>query len=255
MQPIQQPTPEAAVSHVIRTDARYDVPALQREVELVRQLASFDEGPYKNAISLPAAEQVPAPFRTHHNSVPFTGVLDRCPHLKRVFDSFQTEKVAFRLLRRLAGAAYSFHDDKDRGRDIARFQIPINTSEHAFLLIAHDGLDLARFDVDGSGFKGDANRDLWFDMTQLHAACADQVDLYYLEPGCLNYFDTDRVHTLINAAPQERVTLSIDLVMNDWLERWMRENLTIAVPPSPIVPSATVRWKWNALRRGILRTD
>lgn len=243
------------MSQVLRTDARYDVPAMQRDVETARQRASFDEGPYKNAISLPSAQQIHAPFRSHHNSVPFTGVLDHCPTLKGIFDSFRTEKVAFRLLRRLAGAAYSFHDDKDRGRNIARFQIPINTSTQAFLLIARDGLDIKRFDLDRSGFKGDHNGDLWFDMTQLREACADDVELYYLEPGCLNYFDTDQVHTLVNAAPDERVTLSIDLVMNDWLARWMRDNLTIPVAPSPIVASASVRWKWNALRRGIIRTD
>ena len=38
-----------------------------------------------------------------------------------------------------------------------------------------------------------------------------------LEPGRLHYFDTTRVHTLVNPGPSERITLSFDLVANDWL--------------------------------------
>src|SRR5215467_783885 len=123
---------------VVRGEACYDLGLMQSEVEIARAICPFEKGPYKNAISLPSAEQVYAPYRTHHNSVPFSGALDHCPYLKSIFDSFQTEKVAFRLLRRVARAAYSFHDDRDRGRSIARFQIPISTSDHAFLLIARD---------------------------------------------------------------------------------------------------------------------
>ena len=74
-------------------------------------------------------------------------------------------------------------------------------------------------------------------------------------PNAMNYFDTDHVHTLINAAEEERVTLSLDLVMNDWLANWMQENLTVPVNPSPIVPTESVKWKWNALRNGVIRTD
>jgi len=240
---------------VVRGETLYDLALMQAEIEIAREICPFEKGPYKNAISLPCAQQVYEPYRAHHNNVPFSGALDRCPYLKSVFDSFQTEKAAFRLLRRVAGSAYSFHDDKDRGRNIARFQIPINTSENAFLLIARDGLDLKRFDLDSSGFEGDQNHDLWFNMKQLHDACGNAVELFYLEPGCMNFFDTNQVHTLINAAKEERVTLSLDMVMNDWLANWMQENLTCPVKPSPITPSESVTWKWNALRKGVIRTD
>src|SRR5262249_18635091 len=152
-------------------------------------------------------------------------------------------------------SAYAFHDDKDRGGSIARFQIPINTSKDAFLLIADNGLDIERFDIDSSGFKGNQNGDLWFDMEQLRDACSDAVELFYLEAGCVNYFDTDQVHTLINGSDEERVTLSFDLVMNDWLESWMQANLTHPVNPSPMEPSSSVTWNWTALRNGIIRTD
>ncbi len=33
----------------------------------------------------------------------------------------------------------------------------------------------------------------------------------------LYYFDTTRVHTLVNPGPGERITLSFDLIANDWL--------------------------------------
>jgi hypothetical protein len=243
------------MAQVVRGETLYDVSLMQAETAIARKNSPFEKGPYKNAISLPSAEQVYEPYRTHHNNVPFSGALDHCPYLKSIFDSFQTEKAAFRLLRRVAGSAYSFHDDKDRGRNIARFQIPINTSEYAFLLIARGELDLKRFDMDLSGFQGDQNRDIWFNMKQLRDACGDAVELFYLEAGCMNHFDTDHVHTLINAAQEERVTLSLDMVMNDWLANWMQENLTCPVSPSPITPSESVAWKWNALRKGVIRTD
>jgi hypothetical protein len=243
------------VAQVIRGEQLYDIALLSREVEIARNILEFDKGPYRNAVSLPSADQIYAPYRTHHNNIPFSGALDACPHLKSIFESFQTEKTAFRLLRRVPHSAYAFHDDKDRGRDIARFQIPINTSKAAFLLIAGTRLDLKRFDIDSSGFKGDQNGDVWFNMEQLHIACSDVVELFYLRPGCIHFFDTDQIHTLINGADDERITLSFDLVVNDWLRDWMQANLTHRVSPSPIEPFSSVAWKWNALRNGIIRTD
>ena len=237
------------MARVIRGEQLYDIAHLSSEVEIARNILEFDEGPYGNAVSLPSAEQMYEPYRTHHNNVPFSGALDACPYMRSIFESFQTEKAAFRLLRRVPHSAYAFHDDKDRGSGIARFQIPINTSKDAFLLIATDWLDLERFD------KGDENGDIWFDMGKLRDACSDAVELYYLEAGCVNYFDTDQVHTLINGSDEERVTLSFDLVVNDWLENWMQANLTRTVSPSPIEPSSYVTWNWNALRHGIIRTD
>jgi hypothetical protein len=243
------------VARVIRGEQLYDVALLSREIEIARNILEFDQGPYGNAISLPSADQLGESYRTHHNNLPFSGALAACPYFESIFDSFQTEKAAFRLLRRGPHSAYAFHDDKDRGRDIVRFQIPINTSNDAFLLLARNGLDIERFDIDSSGFAGDQNGDVWFNMEQLYKVCSDVVDLFYLEPGYVNFFDTDQVHTLINGGGDERVTLSFDLVMNEWLERWMEANLTYAIATSPIEPSRSAKWNWNALRHGIIRTD
>jgi hypothetical protein len=243
------------MAQVMRGTEAYDVETLRAEVERARQISDFDKGPYKNAISLPSEDQVYPPFKTHRNNVPFSGALEQLPYLKSIFNSFKTEKVAFRLLRRPPKGAYAFHDDKDRGRDIARFQIPINSSDDAFLLIATKDIDIKRFDTDGTGFKGDANGDVWFNAQQLYNACASDVELFYLDAGYVNYFETDQVHTLINASDRERITLSLDLLMNEWLENWMKTTLKQNVSPMPIIASPDVTWKWNALRNGIIRTD
>ena len=52
---------------------------------------------------------------------------------------------------------------------------------------------------------------------------------------------------------QKRITLSIDVIVNDWMREWMRTNLTQTVKPSPMGHSPAVTWKWNALRHGIIR--
>ena len=242
------------MAEVFRTKHSYDLHRLAEEAAIARGVLDFDKGPYGNGVSLPHAEQIAEPFRAHRNNNPFSGALDRCPYMKEVFDSFRAEKTAYRLLRRGPKAAYAFHDDKDKGQRVARFQIPFVTSQNAFLLIANKTPDIRRFD-DGTNFKGDANGDLWFDMKKLHDACDGDVDLFHLDAGYLHYFDTNQIHTLINADDEERITLSIDMVINAWLEKWMAGNLTEKVSPSPLGNPPAVTWKWNSLRHGIIRND
>jgi hypothetical protein len=242
------------MAQVLRTANRYDLHRLTQEAAIARDVLDFAKGPYGNGISLPSAHQLDERFRAHHNNLPFSGALDRCPYMKEIFDGFAAPKASFRLLRRGPKAAYAFHDDKDKGPSVMRFQIPFVTSRHAFLLIAKDTLDLNRFDFDGSKFKGDQNGDVWFDMNKLRQACDGDVELFYLEAGYLHYFDTCQVHTLINAADEERITLSIDVIMNEWLDTWMHKNLSEKVAPSPMTDSTAITWKWNNLRHGIIRT-
>jgi hypothetical protein len=240
------------MAEVLRTDLVYDLRKMAEEAAIARSVLDFDKGPYGNCISLPRADQVRAASRGHINNNPFSGALDRCPYFQSIFDSFQAQKTSFRLLRRAAHAAYSFHDDVDKGPQVIRFQIPFVTSTQAFLLIANDSLDISRFDTDSSGFAGDSKGDVWFDMPSLQRAAAGALELFYLDAGHLHFFETNQVHTLINAATEERITLSIDLILNDWLREWMRVNLTTRVPPSPIDVSSGLTWKWNNLRSGII---
>src|SRR5579859_2905868 len=121
---------------VLRSDHEYDLRRLAREVAIARSILDFPQGPYKNCVSLPAATQIKAEFSSHRNNVPFSGALEHCPYLQEIFDSFQTEKTSFRLMRRAPQSAYAFHDDNDRGADIVRLQIPVSTGPLAYLVLA-----------------------------------------------------------------------------------------------------------------------
>lgn len=242
------------MAQVLRTDPIYDVARMAEEAAIARSVLDFDRGPYGNSISLACADQVAEGFREHVNNVPFSGALDRCPYFKSIFDSFPAPKAAFRLLRRLPRTAYAFHDDVDKGIQVIRLQIPFVTSREAFLLIANQDLDINRFDLDSSGFAGDPNGDVWFDMPALRRAARTSLELFYLDAGCLHYFDTNQVHTLINGAGHERLTLSIDLLLNDQLGAWMGDRLGVRVQPALIDESLGIRWKWNNLRYGVIRS-
>ncbi len=58
---------------------------------------------------------------------------------------------------------------------------------------------------------------------------------YHLETGALYYFDTTRVHSLVNSGAGERITLSFDLVANAWLvERF--PAIRAEIGDDPIAP-------------------
>lgn len=79
-----------------------------------------------------------------------------------------------------------------------------------------------------------------------------------LEPGRLHYFDTTRVHTLVNPGPSQRITLSFDLVANAWLRERFPAILqelqgqspgTVAAPSRPSLALA-----WGVSRLYPLRS-
>ncbi len=238
---------------VFTSPRQFDAERLAAEVAVARNVSEFDEGPYGNCISLPAAEDLHERFRDHHNNVPCSDALRQCPYMREIFDGFLTEKAAFRLLRRPAKAAYALHDDKDKGRDVLRFQIPIITSEYAFLLLTRDSIDLDNFESLAARMKHDEASDYGFNLEMLDEILGGQFDLFCLQPGKLYYFDTDNLHTLINAADNERVVLSIDLIINDWVRDWMQTSLTQPVAPSTVQRTSEITWQWNALRHGVIR--
>lgn len=240
---------------VLTTIHRFDKEKLAAEVTVATGISSFDDGPYGNCISLPSAEDLGPPFRTHHNNVPFSGALGQCPYLDEIFDSFLTEKAAFRLLRRKAKTAYALHDDKDKGSNILRFQIPVNTNENSFLLLAHDDIDLGEFESLATRTRNENTSSVSFDLKKLDEILAGRFELFSLQPGQLYYFDTDNIHTLINAGDQQRVTLSLDLVINDWLNEWMQTSLTQKLLPSNVERTTSIRWEWPALKNGVIRND
>lgn len=241
------------MNNLLMSSLRFDEKKLAEEVLLAQGVSGFDAGPYGNCISLPTAEDLGERFRSHHNNLPFSGALGQCPHMREIFDSFLTEKAAFRLLRRKSKTAYALHDDKDKGSDILRFQIPITTNENAFLLLTRAGVDLREFESLAACKNDDGSGNFWFDLEKLDKVLAGQFELYSLQPGRLYYFDTDDIHTLINAGDTERITLSLDLVINDWLRKWMKTSLTQIVAPAGIPRTSSIDWDWNSLRHGVIR--
>jgi hypothetical protein len=240
-------------ARVLRSPRRYDLARLAADAERAAAIQAFGRGAYGHAISLPAAEQLDERFRDHPNNHPFADVLGACPSLREVFEDLASPKASFRLLRRGPHSAYGLHDDKDKGVDVIRMQIPIVTNDLSFLVVARaEAAELDVFAETPDAFAPDEHGDIWFDMDKLAAVWGDRLALFRLEPGRIYFFDTDRVHTLINAGDAPRVTLAVDLVLDDWLRSWMERELTEEVPACPNPRSPAIRWQWNALRHGLI---
>jgi hypothetical protein len=238
------------VVEVLKSLVSYDLAALREEVARARARQDFSEGAYGHCISLPAAEDLAAEYRTHHNNVPFSGALADCPTMRTLFDSLQTEKASFRLLRRAPGTAYGLHDDLDKGADILRFQIPILTNPDAFIVAQKEGVSL-----DGLAERVDEIResgDLHFDFARFTRAFGRWFDLFSLAPGSMYRFDTDQLHTAINAGDRERIVLGIDIVANDWVKDWIAREFATPVPATPADALPDASWEWTSLAHGLI---
>jgi hypothetical protein len=192
---------------------RYDIGApLADLVEETRRVVAgrdWREGAFGHALSLPAPAELHPYRRYSYQNFPSLGVLDRCPALRAVFDGLRSEKVSFRLLRRAGRSAYAWHTDQWKGPGVVRFQIPIVSDARAFL-VATDYAHVAQVRGSAAGLS-DAT------FAAFEAENAGHVARHSLSPGLLHYFDTSRVHTLVNAGDDERITLSFDLFANDWV--------------------------------------
>ena len=239
-------------SRVSRSDVTFDLGRLVSEVEIIREIESFGRGTFEHSISLPSESDVDEEFRTHRNNLPFSDVLSHCPYIKEIFEYFHAPKAAFRLLRRLPGSAYSLHDDKDLGTQVCRMQIPIITNELAFLTIPTDSFDREAFNCFASDYIERAKGDVWFELSELTQRFGRNFEHFRLEPGYLYFFDTSRLHTLINAGPRERITLALDLVVNSWLTNWMAVHMQQRVEPVATDELEGARWEWDSLRFGII---
>jgi hypothetical protein len=190
-------------------DISVPLDALVRDVRAATRGWDWRRGAYGHALSLPFAHDLHPYARYRYPNMPCTGRLDACPALRAIFESFPCEKMSFRLLRRPAHSAYGWHTDEWKGRGVVRFQIPIIADASAFLVTT----DLRRVE----DLRGD-RRPL---QPQRYDECAREnrghVMRHELTPGRLYYFDTTYVHTLVNGGGRERITLSFDLIANDWL--------------------------------------
>ncbi len=229
----------------------YDVDALKVDVTTASRLLDFGAGAYGHSLSLPAESDIHAGHRSHRNNIPYANALGSCPLFAEIFNTFLAAKASFRLLCRKAGTAYSLHDDRDIGNDIVRMQMPVITNRNSLLLVQKEEAELEPIARRVAEIVHQDQR-LLFDYPRLAETFGEWFDLFYLEPGYFNLIDTNRVHTLVNAGQNDRITLAIDLLRNDWLDCWLSDNMTGETPvlPSDRLPDGT--WEWSALRHGLL---
>jgi hypothetical protein len=237
---------------VLRTSQYYDIDALAADVASARRILDFGAGTYEHSISLPAEDDINAAHRTHRNNNPYAGALGACPLFAEIFNSFQADKACYRLLRRKAGTAYSLHDDKDVDVNLIRMQMPVVTNGSALLLVQKDGAELEPIARRVEEFVHDDDQPIMFDYTRYADVFGEWFDAFLLEPGYFHLIDPTRVHTLINAGNDERVTLCIDMLRNDWLDDWLAENMGQEVPALPAGSLPTGTWEWGSLRHGLL---
>jgi len=195
---------------VHRYDLEVELHALVRETRRAVEGWDWSRGAYGHALSLPAQRQLHPTGRYRYENYPCVGVLGQLPAFQEVFDTLECEKTSFRLLRREPGSAYSWHTDRGKGQGIVRFQIPLISDDSSYLLTT----DYWQADEVRGSPSVPVNGE---DFDQFARANAGHYRRHQLEPGRLHYFDTSRVHTLVNAGSRERITLAFDLVVNDWL--------------------------------------
>jgi len=238
------------MSSMLRGDVRYDLEILRAELRQARAVQDFELGAFGHSISLPAAHDLHQPYRSHRNNVPFSGALAQCPPMRAIFDSLAAEKASFRLLRRGPGTAYGLHDDRDKGAGVHRFQIPIVTNPASFLCVMRE--DASQDAVSDRLAEILAGGDLHFDYARFDSAFGEWFDVFSLPPGYLYRFDTNRMHTAINAGDEERIVLAIDLVENEWLEEWLARHVSLPVEPTLAEDLPAASWEWTSLRHGLL---
>jgi hypothetical protein len=193
-----------------------------------RAVAGWDwrRGAFGHALSLPAYGELHPYGRYTYQNFPCTGFLARCPAFRALFESLRCDKVSFRLLRRQPASSYAWHTDRWKGPGVVRFQIPL-VSDPAAFLVTTDYTD-EREVVGPRTLTVDA-------FASFAAANAGHFRKHHLEPGRLCYFDTSHVHTLVNPGPGERITLSFDLVANDWV-RARFPHVRTEIGDGPIEP-------------------
>ena len=195
-----------------------------------RATAEWDwaDGAFGHALSLPEYRELHPFGRYRYQNFPCTGLLAHCPAFRTLFDGLRCEKVSFRLLRRGPASAYGWHTDRWKGAGVVRFQVPILSDPAAYLVLTdYTSADqvIGSHVLTTAGFDGFA------------AANAGHFATHRFEAGRLHYFDTSVVHTLVNPGAVDRITLSFDLVANDWVRaRFPEIRDEIGDPPTAALP-------------------
>ena len=193
-----------------KLNKKYNLKKLDLDRKFVEEKFKYEDGAFGHCISLASIYDLKEPYKSQHNNVPLSGVLGHTPYFKEIFDSFKSEITSFRLLRRKADTSYGLHNDKDMGEDIKRFQIPIVTNDDSMLCVTH-------YDEISEGWTEENS----YTMEDFGRRFKGRYDSYQLEPGMMYHFDVTKIHTLFNEGDTDRVTLLIDLKINDWLEKFI----------------------------------
>lgn len=213
--------------NLYRYDLAVPLAALADETRSVVAGWDWSRGAFGHALSLPSYAELHPYRRYSYENFPCLGVLGQYPALRAIFDGLRTEKISFRLLRREPRSAYGWHTDQWKGPGVVRFQIPILSDDAAFLVTT----DYAS----GGEVRGEPGAPSAATFERFAEANAGHVGKHHLTPGLVHYFDTTRVHTLVNPGPGERITLSFDLLANDWVRERFPE-VRAEVGPGPIAP-------------------
>ncbi len=191
----------------------FSVDRLRADLELATSGWDWSKGAYGHSLSLPSREELHPAGRDHFNNLPFANVLGKCHYFRQIFDSFECEKVSFRLLRRPPASAYAWHTDKDKGPEVVRFQVPIITNDQSSLVITK----YRDYDEFKSMKERLSEREAFDNYALFKKSNQGSFEEHVLKPGVLYYFDTNKFHNLFNLASTERVTLAMDFYVNDWL--------------------------------------
>lgn len=117
-------------------------------------------------------------------------MLKGCPYLQEIFGGFETEITSIRLMRLEAGAELKEHSDPTLDavhREIVRLTLPVFSD------------DLVIFLLNGTEVP--------------------------MKPGELWYMKLSDRHSVHNNSPNERINMSIDVMWNEWVERWLASNV------------------------------
>ena len=213
----------------------YDLDSLQQDLATAISDWDWQRGCFGH--SLPLTSGMLSDFgKSHYNNlvkddesdklIAAEERLEQCPFFRTIFDALKCQKSSFRILRRPGLSSYTLHADRDMGTNTIRIQIPVRSGSGARLLVTNVS-DRKQFTLPEDDYsrvedwteKGvtPARMQSWYqELIELNQ---DKIRLYELIPGRLYHFDSRHYHNLLNIDAEERYTLSLDLIVNEWLQR------------------------------------
>ena len=135
--------------------------------------------------------------------------------LKSIFQLFKTDIISFRLIKRPPFSSYGLHHDRDRGQNVERFQIPIHSTSTSLLCLSK-ATDIPEERTDS---------DLYTDSLFQSRFPENRIEPLY--EGFLYTFNTDYIHTLYHNHDSYRITLLIDVIMNEYMETMVKKMIPI----------------------------